>query len=305
MPKLYNIDPRLLTDFSIPENIYLLGRFWADGNLRHSEINLCAKEGDAEHMFPFFRQMGLQKFHKRQRIHQGQPFGVPSYTISVSRKRVADFLRELDYSEKSKASPTKVLNRIDPSLRHLFWRGFFDGDGSLYIGSHARCSPKLSFWGTIEQDWTALIELCEKLKVTYSLTRYERKGGKHCSSTLQIRRRADMLMFMDWIYQSYQTDKIGLVRKYETYKKLQVLVSGSVLKRRGLNPGICYLKAINRWRALINPTEAVGLDHIVGCGYHKTLEEALEARKNKMLSLGLKEAGARLPDCLYQSKDRE
>jgi len=305
MPNLYNIDPRLLTDFSIPENIYLFGRFWADGSLHRCGVCLSAKEGDAEHMFPFLRQMGVLKFHKRQRTNQGKPFGAPSYTISISRKRVADFLRSLDYGEKSRVSPTKILGYIDPALHPLFWRGFFDGDGSLYLGPRIGYSPKLSFWGTIEQDWADLIALCEKLKVTYSITRYERKGGKHCSSTLQIRRRADMQAFMDWIYQSYKIDQIGLVRKYETYKKLQVITSKSILKPRGLNPGICYLKAINRWRALINPTEAVGLDHIVGCGYHRTLEEALEARKNKMLSLGLKEVGARLPDCLYQSKDRE
>lgn len=304
MTKKYILDPRLLVDLSLPENIYLLGRFWADGNLRKYEINLFAKEGDAEHMFPFFQKMGLSIFHKRQRFVDKKPFGVPSYVIRISRKSIADFFYKFDYAVKSKTSPTKILTEIDKSMHPLFWRGFFDGDGSLYVGNNKARSLKLSFWGSIDQDWGDLINLYNDLKVNYSIIKYKRKNARHCSSAVQIIRRYDMLKVMNWVYSSYDKDKIGLPRKYNSYKKLQDLAEKTFKKSVSINPGISYISSQKLWRATIYPSQVIGIDKPIYCGSYKNIYDAISAREERIKNMGLLKMSPN-SEKLYQSKERE
>jgi len=45
---------------------------------------------------------------------------------------IYDFLSENNYKEKSYVSATKILNKIPNNLKKYFFRGYFDGDGSIY-----------------------------------------------------------------------------------------------------------------------------------------------------------------------------
>lgn len=287
MPRLYSINPALLTDLTIADNVYLLGRIWADGTVCKNKIELYAKEGDAEHMFPFLRQMGVGSFLLRQRHNaDGTNFGKPSYSICINRTVLASFLYSLDYGIKSKAAPTKVLALIDPLLHPLFWRGYFDGDGCLYM-SKERGGTKLAFWSTIEQDWSELIKVCDQLKVKWSITKYERKGGKHCSSTFQLFDRLEIKTFLDWLYASYQLDKLGLTRK----EALRINLEQRILTQRKPSSqyrGVSYVRKTHRWHSSIWPTKANKLTHAITCACAaKTELEAFEKRQRKIQELNI------------------
>ena len=109
-----------------------------------------------------------------------------------------------------------------------------------------------------------------------------------------------MKVFMDWIYSSYNDDRIGLPRKYETYENLCSLVASSNSGLRTVSPGVAFIPRTNRWRANIYPTQARGLKKIIYCGVHRTVEAAQLARKAKMAELNLQEGEVRLDDHIYQ-----
>jgi hypothetical protein len=291
-----HINPAFLTDLSNPNNVYLLGRIWADGhlNLKQGRTVLQAVKVDAEHMLPFVNQMGVHTIYSKQAYSKGKPFGRESTVIQVTSRRLTDWLQTLDYEDKSRASPSKVLALIPPTLRPLFWRGFLDGDGSLYLGKdRIHGAHKLAFWGTQYQDWTDLTRMIEATGARWMKIEYERRGGKHCSSTIQVRQLLDMKMVCDWIYESFARDGIGLPRKHEMYQSLLVRVE-RMPRKASQHRGISYDKAKprRRWFAMI-PKTPKG----TGFWFHarfETEEEAYAARKAKMKELGMSDV-SRVP----------
>lgn len=65
-----------------------------------------------------------------------------------------------------------------------------------------------------------MIELCNKLNITYRIDRIDKlKNGKQSkSSQFRICRKNDIKILGEYIYQKY--DNIGLERKYLKYKEI-------------------------------------------------------------------------------------
>lgn len=114
-----------------------------------------------------------------------------------------------------------------------------------------------------------------------------------------------MKVVMDWMYASYEKDKIGLPRKYETYKQLTVLTQTTTRKSLTLHPGVSFCVPQQRWRAHIYPTHVEGVNKPIYVGAYHTLEEAIQARAQKIEDLQLKVSSNMLACPLYQSKDLE
>ncbi len=288
MKRRNNLSPSLLVDLSIPQNVYLLGRLWADGHVGSQKIDLYASTPDIAHLLPFLSQMGIQTIYHRQRLNKdGTPFGKPSVTVTIGSTYLVEYLNALGYKTKSVDSPRLVLKAIDPSLHPLFWRGFFDGDGCLYLGKNQGAgSTKLAFWGTQEQDWSDLTNLYLSLGIEYSLTKYSRKGGKHCSSVIEVRRLASIKRFCDWLYASYGIDQIGLPRKHTNYIALIQRMSTKTTKASP-HTGVYYDAQWNKWFSVIGYSKRRGLNKNITCGRFNTEREAHEARQAKLKELNL------------------
>lgn len=217
MPHYYHLDPTFLTNTTIPENVYTLGRLWADGHVDSDGIKLYSTCQDIEHLLPFLKKMGVGAIYTRQRKRRdGSLFGRLSYAIEMNSRVLAAILTKQGFTTKSKTGPATVLQHIPKRLHPLFWRGFLDGDGCIYVGK----APKITFWGAECLEWSELIAVLDSLGVGHRITKYSRKGGKHRSSCLGVRQIRGMSLFCEWIYASYPFDGIGMPRKYDKAQKL-------------------------------------------------------------------------------------
>jgi len=247
MKRINNIQTGFLTDFSLLENVYLLGRMWADGGIFRGNINLYAKEGDLEFLFPFYKKMGIHTFYKRQRYKKdGSIFGKPSWTVVFRSKLISDFLIKNDFDKKSTNSYSKILNLIPKEKHYLFWRGYFDGDGCLYFKEGK--ALKLNFWSTINQDWIAHENMLAELGISFNINKHIRKNGKQQSSTIEIRKRDLIKKFGDYIYLDMKDNKIGLSRKFNIYLHLCQYLKDNQSEYKGIS----FDKRSGSWRYIIS-----------------------------------------------------
>ena len=205
-------------DTSIKENVYLLGLLWADGCVRKNKTggffaSYESNLNDFNEIKPMLLKLGFGCFQERQRLRDGKLFGRRQGSFSTGKQDFCKWLFDNGFNEKSTIAPSKILSIIPKGFRYLFWRGYFDGDGCLYLGQ----KNELAFWSTINQDWSEIKNLFNELKLeNHSVYAYERKDRKHCSSMIRTGIAEDVLKFCNYIYKNY--DGIGFSRKYQKYK---------------------------------------------------------------------------------------
>lgn len=279
MKKINIIHPDFLVNLNLPENVYFLGRFWADGHLSKNSVVLHGVTEDICHLFDFLNRMGIFTIYTRQAMKNGRKFGREASVIHIASKQLVEFLHQLDGNKKSIVSPSKILNLIAPELQFLFWRGFFDGDGSLYFKHRFSCA----FWGTFNQDWSCLEALLTSLGVSFSKTLYSRKQGKHKSSTIEMRKGLCIKTFLNYLYQ----DLIGISmpRKFKKFEQFMKVIASKNLKPITNPKGVILVK--NRWRATVFPTKSNNLKKPIVVGGFRTQQEAIDARTKILSELNL------------------
>jgi hypothetical protein len=133
--------------------------------------------------------------------------------MNINNKEYHRFLSDNDYQTKSACSPVKILAILPESVRHYWWRGYFDGDGSFNL--QPTCAG-ICVAAPYEQDLTFFEKLCQDLGVHFKIHRWKRRCGN--VSCLLIRRKHSVIAFCEYIYAG---QRMGLERKrvkYEEYK---------------------------------------------------------------------------------------
>lgn len=208
-PALYDVAPQQFEQPIRPEVAYILGYLWADGHLNESSnsIVLDCVADDVRVIEPVFDTTG--EWLKSDLNRSGKR---PSRVLLTVNARIARFLISHGFGHKSVRSPDSLVALLPDSIRPLFWRGYFDGDGCIYN------STVISIAGSFNQDWTAWCQLLNSLTVHYRVVRREHGSSK--SSSVTIHGQTAMLRLLDYIYFSYGRDSIGLSRKYAAYQAL-------------------------------------------------------------------------------------
>ena len=254
--------------------IYFLGRYWADGWSKYHALS--CKEEDFIHLKEWLESFGFKTW-KRQAIRRGKKFGKPQMGVYLTDSDFdKTFLVENDFINKSVSTPSTILSKIEPSKHHLFWRGFFDGDG------HVQCSKKkeVAVWGSIKQDWTDYKNMLDSIGVTsYRTIEYNRKSGK--SSCVVFYDYDGIQRFFDYIYADYIRRPIGLARKHDTFVKL---LSRPRRTPTSALPGICFCKSCGKWSAALLKSE--GAKKYTWLGWYATEKDAW-TDKQLRLSVGV------------------
>jgi len=272
--KTNNINERFLTDLTIPENLYLLGRIWADGYISKYRIDIHGVWVDMEYLFPYLTSMGIFTIRHEQKKKNGLDYGKPQCVVGFSKTKFKNFVEITDLENKSTSNQDKLLELIPEHLHNHFWRGYFDGDGCIFLRKNGS-GAKLTFWSTLDQDWKSLIDLFNKFNVTYNINEYIRKNGTHKSSMIEVGRSKDIKIIMDYFYEN--SNGIMLNRKYEKY--LTLIESIKKMKRKNTNfKGIHYHKTLNKWGVFI-PKKHQSYNKRKFLGWFKSEEEALQVKK--------------------------
>ena len=249
--------------------VYFLGRYWADGWSKYHAIS--CKEEDFLHMKSWVESFGFEPWN-RQAIRNGKNFGKPQMGVYfVDSDFDKTFLIENDFVNKSSVSPTIILSKISVDKHHLFWRGFFDGDG------HVQCSKKkeVAVWGSIKQDWTDYKNMLDRIGIaSYRTNEYNRKSGK--SSCVVFYNYDSIQRYFDYIYRGYVDMPIGLSRKYETFVKL---LSRPRRTPTSTLPGICYCASNGKWSAAFLKSE--GAKKYTWLGWYATEKDAWNDKQRR------------------------
>lgn len=197
--------------------IYLLGLLWADGHLSSQDgfrTGLNIVESDYLNIKDIFWKGWT--FYKRKKLEK-HPSWKTVVSIRLSNKFLFEFLEENDYKIKSGASPNKILSKIPERLKHYWWRGYLDGDGCIFMGKF-KGSYRIDFSSVYEQDWSFIKAIENKLNITFKIKRHIYKGNK--SSNIYIQKYNQVINLGNYIYNNYENDKIGFLRKYEKFQDI-------------------------------------------------------------------------------------
>lgn len=256
--------------------IYFLGLYWADGWGKNNAIS--CKYDDLAYLKGWIESYGFT-VKKYQRMKNETPWGSPQaivhfYYSDFNKK----FLAENGFNTKSKDSPHIILSKIPKEKHHLFWRGFFDGDGHIQIPNSKRSKKEVAFWGTIDQNWDCLCALLDSLNISYTKRTYQRKSGN--SSCIVFYKYEDIINFADYIYKGYSQTPVGLKRKLERFETLR---QKGKKEKTSANKGICFNKRNGYWKATILQSETKTKEKHIG--WYKTEKDAINARMEAITAL--------------------
>lgn len=206
----------LTFDFSLTktpkELAYFLGYFWADGYIdQKGGLTIEIIKEDADDIVEIFDR--LATFQKYSRKREGRK--EQSTLRYQNEKENVDLLYFLGKYPKSIESHEKIINYIPNKYIEYFLRGFFDGDGCLYITKTKYLAAQMVISGRYETDWSFLINfLKERYGITFRIKRVDNGARKYsqilCTDSKEIQG------FLNKIYNV--KDNIWLNRKYEKVK---------------------------------------------------------------------------------------
>lgn len=199
------------------EVAYILGLIWADGHIRpnHTSVGLTLVSEDMKEVLKYILQTGEWGCHTapiRERASK------EAMTLRCCNREVWTRFKDLDYVDKSVMAPLKVLRAIPDNLKHYWWRGYFDGDGNLFVSSQKTRYGILTLSSSFDQDWKAHKTLCTELQINFGISKTEDKR-KYRSSRLFITNIKGIETFMHYIYNGYEREKIGLTRKWAKWQE--------------------------------------------------------------------------------------
>lgn len=204
-----NVNPNLFTQIESPEIAYFLGWIWADGHIRKyknsNTITLKIVKEDADLIKHHFLSFGKWNIYEYQYKNWK-----PISSIQTNNRPLADFLISKDYKNQINGA-NKILEIIPDHLKHYWFRGYFEGDGCLYVKNSRN---QISISGPYDQNWSFLEKKLKELNIKYSISRkISAKAHKH--SLVRFTSKKGCQSFLSFIYKNADTDKIYLPRKYQ------------------------------------------------------------------------------------------
>jgi DNA-binding transcriptional regulator WhiA len=221
LKRTLKFDVNVLKNVDRPETAYYLGLLWSDGHVSKNKYRTTIKvvEDDGIHFLNVIKDLGefcVQSYKIKNRERR-------QMVIAIYNKDVTEYLLNLDFGDKSKMSPTKVLKTIPDKFKSYFWLGFFDGDGSIH--SQGNCFH-ITFSGSYSQDWEDLYNLLDSLGCKFKLKQSQNKKFGHQYSCVRMSHPLDISKLGEYIYQNYENDQIGLPRKHSRYEEFKRMVEG-------------------------------------------------------------------------------
>jgi len=211
----YTVDDIFFNKIDTELKAYTLGLIYADGSVFKNTIRITLKEEDSyilEKIKKNINYSGPIRITKRKLEHHSD-----IYNLDICNKTLCKNLKVLGVIE-NKTHKLDYLYNISDNLLHHFIRGYFDGDGSVWVTKPKKetLTPQIRFSIIGNYDFIDKIQniICNncKLNKTKLMQRHKNRnnnivhftyGGKNVTKS-----------FYDWLYKDAT---IYMVRKYNIF----------------------------------------------------------------------------------------
>lgn len=209
----YDLNVHYFDQIDTPNKAYILGLLYADGCNKRSkyQIDLSLQECDKHILEDISKEIETDKPLGFVPLQSKNPRYKNQYRMTITNKHISDVLDALGLVN-AKSLILEFPEWLDESLYSHFVRGYFDGDGCLYLGG-SKSSPEISMVSTImflEKVQEILNnELCVDMQLK------TQKKYKPVTKVGKITGKEKILKFLNWIYRDAD---LKLNRKYEKYQ---------------------------------------------------------------------------------------
>jgi len=212
----YSANFNIFDDIDSEEKAYWLGFIAADGNIHNNTLTIQLGGQDKKHLNKFLIFLSADNpVEDRQRIDNGNVRFYPR--IRIFSKHIVNSLA------KYKVIPKKSLILEPPGINNdlipYFWRGVFDGDGSLYYHKNQnRWYMNLVGSQKIIKSYKTFIK-----SFCYTKSNIKSNGNVY---VLTLGGNKLVPTIMDKLYQDA---KIYLDRKYEKYLQMKKMLNSNAM----------------------------------------------------------------------------
>lgn len=208
MSRKYEINESIFESIDNEEKAYILGFLYADGyiNIKNNHVELTLKKSDLQ-ILESIKNIIFNKERPLIPIKNGKYL-----RLSISSRRIVNDLYKLGCIQKK----TFLLKfpKIKKSLIRHFIRGYFDGDGSVYIQKNVL---NISILGTID-----LLNKMQEIfitKLNFNKTELDERHPERKTNIRSLRYGGNVIMNRFYHY-IYDDSKIFLKRKRSKFESI-------------------------------------------------------------------------------------
>jgi intein-encoded DNA endonuclease-like protein len=213
--KMYHFNENYFDVIDTADKAYILGMFWSDGcnNTKRGQITLGLQDRDKELLEGINRAVESDKPLWCSKLHNKNEHWRDSYVLSLQSRHMSSVLESYGMVPR-KSLVLEFPDIIDESLYASFIRGYFDGDGSIYINYNNPKQTEVSMTGTL-MFLERVQEICNQMGIKTTI--YNKLNTNNTVRTLYITNHTDRIKFLDWIYKDAD---LKMERKYLKYQQM-------------------------------------------------------------------------------------
>lgn len=133
----YNVNDKFFEQVDNEHKAYWLGFLMADGHINKREgqdrLVLTTSSKDFQHLYKYVDSLGFEGTVKHYEIKVGTFKGYKFSNVQITSQKMVDDLAKYGCVKKKSLMLEFPKSLIPDHLIHHFIRGYFDGDGSVFI----------------------------------------------------------------------------------------------------------------------------------------------------------------------------
>lgn len=214
--KKYNFNHSFFKKINTESKAYFLGLLYADGciYMKNNCVSIGLQEKDKYILESFIKELGYTGKLTVEKLSNKNPNHQDSYRLSLYSKSMCEDLINLGcVPKKSLVIKFPTSKQVPEYLMRHFIRGYFDGDGCIYIGTKG---PSISLISTNNFCIGIKDFIKDKLNIdSYIRTPSVYKNKDSVTKILFIGGKINVYKFGRWLYNH---SNFYLKRKYDKYR---------------------------------------------------------------------------------------
>lgn len=217
MKRKYNVDDNYFDNINTEEKAYWLGFLFADGCIHErsgqNRISLVLAIKDKKHLEKFKKAISFEGPIIDYAKKSGKFLGLVHSYLRITSQKLSDSLSNLGCVPRK--SLILKFPKINDDLKHHFIRGYFDGDGSVFISNEKHWRNKKIF-PIIHIRFSGTESFLKNINQNILMLGSIKKIKNNNINSLEFKRNKKAKLFYNYLYNN---SKVFLERKKEIFEK--------------------------------------------------------------------------------------